>query len=265
MKETCYTQLTNGHSEVRQQGRTGTRRAHTLQEDDAATEPPPQGTTKPRLKVLLADDHPVVRLGIRAVLEQLPEIELIEEEATDGREAVEMVKKHRPDIVFMDISMPGLRGIEATSRITKEFPATKVIILSRWETEEYYWGALRAGASGYLLKNKATTELAKAIQRVVKDGEIYLAEDIARRLRKKFPLQQIAFVKSPLEDLPERQREVLQLIAEGQTTKAIADILRISAKTVEYHRAKLMERLHIHDIPNLVRFALRHGLISQES
>ena len=214
------------------------------------------------LRVLLADDHPIVRAGIRAELERLPHVTVVAE-ASDGREAIELIKEHRPNVVFMDISMRGLNGLEATGRITKEFPQVRVIILSVHQSEEYFWQALKSGASGYLLKKAATGELATALQQVV-GGEIYLAREISKRLVKKLPLQHIAHQKSPLEKLSERQREILQLIAEGQTTKAIALILKVSPKTVEYHRAKLMENLNIFDIPGLVRFALQSGLISQE-
>lgn len=215
-----------------------------------------------RLRIILADDHPIVRAGIRSELEKLPNVEVVAE-AMDGREALELVKTHQPQVVFMDISMKGLNGIEATTRITKEFPQTKVIILSMHQSEEYFWQALKAGASGYLLKKAATAELATALQRVA-SGEIYLTREISNRLVKKLPLQQLAHQQSPLEKLTARQREILQLIAEGQTTKAIALILKVSPKTVEYHRSKLMERLNLYDIPGLVRFALQSGLISQE-
>jgi DNA-binding NarL/FixJ family response regulator len=218
--------------------------------------------TKP-IRVILADDHPIVRAGIRSELESLPRVR-VEAEASDGREAIELVKAHRPDVVFMDISMPGLNGLEATARITREFTQVRVVILSRHENEEYFWHALKSGACGYLLKKAAVAELKSAVERVI-GGEIYLSRDISNRLLKKFPLQQIAHQKTPLEQLTERQREILQLIAEGQTTKAIALILKVSPKTVEYHRAQLMDRLKIHDIPGLVRFALRAGLISQEA
>jgi DNA-binding NarL/FixJ family response regulator len=214
------------------------------------------------LRVVLADDHPVVRAGIRAELEKLPEVQVVGE-ASDGREAIELLKLHQPDVVFMDISMRGLNGLEATARITKEFPQVRVIILSVHQSEEYFWQALKSGASGYLLKKAATAELATALRRVVA-GEIYLAREISSRLVKKLPLQQIALHKSPLEKLSERQREILQLIAEGQTTIAIALVLKISPKTVEYHRAKLMENLNIFDIPGLVRFSLQSGLISED-
>lgn len=215
-----------------------------------------------KIRVVLADDHPIVRAGIRAELDRLPNVEVIGE-VSDGREAIDLVAAQHPDLVFMDISMRGLNGLEATARITKEFPQVRVIILSMHQNEEYFWQALKAGASGYLLKKAATTELSTAVSRVL-SGEIYLTREISSRLLKKLPLQQIAHQKSPLEKLTDRQREILQLIAEGQTTKAIALILGVSPKTVEYHRAKLMERLNIFDIPGLVRFALQSGLIAQD-
>ena len=214
------------------------------------------------IRVVLVDDHPIVRAGIRAELEKLPGIEFVGE-ASDGREALELVKSLQPNVVFMDISMRGLNGLEATARITKEYPEVRVIILSMHQSEEYFWQALKAGASGYLLKKAATAELASAVKRVI-NGEIYLSGEISSRLIKKLPLHHIAHQRSPVEQLTDRQREILQLIAEGQTTKAIALILKVSPKTVEYHRAKLMERLHIFDIPGLVRLALQSRLISQD-
>jgi DNA-binding NarL/FixJ family response regulator len=220
-----------------------------------------QSPNKP-FRVILADDHTLVRAGIRALLEKLPEVEVVAE-ANNGREVLSLVKLHRPDVVLMDIAMPGLNGLEATARIAKEFPQVRVIILSMHDNEEYYWRALKAGAAGYLLKKAATAELETALRRVV-DGEIYLSREISKRLVKKFPLDGIAERKSPLEQLTGRQREILQLIAEGQNTKEIADILKLSPKTVEYHRMKLMNCLNVYDIPGLVRFALRSGLIPQE-
>lgn len=218
--------------------------------------------TSDTIRVVLADDHPIVRAGIRAELERLPRVQIVGE-ASDGREALELVKAQRPQVVFMDISMRGLNGLEATARISKEFPQVRVIILSMHQNEEYFWQALKAGALGYLLKKAATAELAAALERVI-GGEIYLTREMSKRLVNKLPLHQLAHHKSPLEQLTDRQREILQLIAEGQTTKSIALILKISPKTVEYHRAKLMERLNIFDIPGLVRFALQNGLIAQE-
>jgi DNA-binding NarL/FixJ family response regulator len=215
------------------------------------------------IRVVLADDHPIVRAGIREALKELPGVEVVGE-AGDGREAMELVQSLQPDVVFMDISMPGLNGLEATERIIKALPQMRVIILSRHDNEEYYWRALQVGASGYLFKKSAIAELKMALQRVV-GGEIYLSQEISKKLSKQLPLQRIAHARNPVEQLTARQREILQLIAEGQTTKAIALILKISAKTVEYHRMKLMQHLNIYDVPGLVRFALRTGLVSQES
>src|SRR5260221_12989208 len=214
------------------------------------------------VRLVLADDHPIVRAGIRAELEKLPGTSVVGE-ASDGREALELVRKLLPDVVFMDISMRGLNGLEATARITKELPKIKVIILSMHQNDEYFWQAIKSGAAGYLLKKAATAELSAALQRVL-GGEIYLTREMSARLVKKLPLHHLAHQKTPLERLSERQREILQLIAEGQTTKAIALVLKVSPKTVEYHRAKLMEHLKIYDVPGLVRFALQSGLISQE-
>jgi DNA-binding NarL/FixJ family response regulator len=179
-----------------------------------------------KTRILLADNHPIVRAGIRAELEKIPDVEVVGE-ANDGREAVDAVRELKPHVVFMDITMPVLNGLEATERISRSSPGVRVVILSRHESEEYFWGALKRGASGYLLKRAAIAELEAAIRRVT-DGEIYLSKEISAQLLKKFPSQQIALAKSPLEQLTERQREILQLIAEGQTTKAIALILRIS-------------------------------------
>jgi DNA-binding NarL/FixJ family response regulator len=213
------------------------------------------------VRILLAD-HTLVRAGIRALLEKLPGMEVVGE-AGDGREVLNLVGTRRPDVVLMDIAMPGLNGLEAAARLAKEFPDVRVIILSMHPNEEYVWRALKAGAAGYLLKKAATAELETALKQVV-HGDIYLSREISARLVKKFPLQGIADQKGPLEELTGRQREILQLIAEGQNTKQIAEILKVSPKTIEYHRMKLMGCLNIHDVPGLVRFALRVGLLPQE-
>ncbi len=215
-----------------------------------------------RMRVLLADDHTLVRAGIRALLEKIPEIEVVGE-ASDGRQVLDLIKIQQPEVVLLDISMPGLNGLQALAHITRDFPLVRVIILSMHHNDEYVWQALKSGASGYLLKRAATTELPVALTTVI-GGEIYLSREIATQFRTKFPLQQIAHSLSPLDQLTLRQREILQLLAEGQTTKAIALVLKVSDKTVEYHRAKLMVRLNIFDLPGLVRFALRTGVISPE-
>jgi DNA-binding NarL/FixJ family response regulator len=211
---------------------------------------------------VLADDHPLVRAGIRAELEKLPSAKVVAE-AGDGREALKQVKAHQPDIVIIDISMPGLNGLEALSRIAAEFPEVRVVILSMHDSEEYVWRALKAGAAGYLLKRAATTELPTAMEQVMA-GKVYLSRDIAARFARRFPSSGHLAKRSPLEALTGRQREILQLIGEGRNTKEIAVILKVSPKTIEYHRMQLMNRLDVHDIPNLVRLALKTGLVAQE-
>lgn len=214
------------------------------------------------IRVVVVDNHPIVRRGICAELEKTPGVDVVSE-ANDGREALQLVENLQPAVVFMDISMPSLNGLEATARIARDFPNVRVVILSKHEEEEYYWHALKIGAAGYLLKRAAISELRDAIQRVV-GGELYLSKELSTKLVKKLPLQRVANQRNPLDQLTDRQREVLQLIAEGQNTKSIASILKVSPKTVEYHRAKLMQILQIYDIPGLVRFALRTRLIAHE-
>lgn len=218
-------------------------------------------STKP-INVILVDDHTLVRAGICALLEKLPEVKVVGE-AGDGREVLNLVKAQRPDVVLMDIAMPGLNGLEAAERMARDFPDVRIIILSMHNNEEYVLRSIKAGASGYLLKKAATAELETALHRVV-DGEIYLSQEISMELHRKFPLQGIAGRKGPFEQLTGRQREILQLIAEGRNTKQIGETLKVSPKTVEYHRMKLMNCLNVHDIPGLVRFALRVGLIPEE-
>ena len=211
------------------------------------------------IRVLLADDHALVRAGIHSLLDKMPSVEVVAE-AGDGREALALIKKHLPDITLMDITMTGLNGLEATARAVKEFPSVKIIILSMHANEEYVMQALRAGASGYLLKDAATIELGFALQAVSRD-ETYLSPAISKRVIDSY-LNRVSPQQSPLEQLTSRQREILQLIAEGKSTKEIAFLLNVSVKTVETHRAQLMERLDIHDVPNLVRYAIRVGLVT---
>jgi DNA-binding NarL/FixJ family response regulator len=212
--------------------------------------------------IILADDHTLVRAGIRALLEKLPWVKVIGE-AGDGREVLDLVKAQAPDVVLMDIAMPGLNGLEAAERMARDFPDVRIILLSMHNNEEYVLRALKSGAAGYLLKKAATAELEAALRQVVR-GEIYLSREISTQFLKKFPLHGIDNRKSPLQQLTGRQREVLQLIAEGQNTKQIGHTLKVSPKTVEYHRMKMMAGLNLFDIPSLVRFALRSGLIPAE-
>jgi DNA-binding NarL/FixJ family response regulator len=212
-------------------------------------------------RVLLADDHALVRAGIRALVEKIPDVQVVAEAGT-GREALELVRSKFPNVVLMDIAMTELGGLEALPRITKDFPGVKVVMLSAHANEEYVIRALREGASGYMLKDSATTELELAIHSVVR-GKIYLSPSISRTVIDDY-LQRVGGAVSPLEQLTPRQREILQSIAEGQNTKEIASVLNISPKTVEAHRLQLMERLNIHDVPGLVRYAVRSGLVSAE-
>jgi len=212
-------------------------------------------------RVLLADDHGLVRAGIRALLEKIPGVEVVGEAGT-GRDALELVRSTLPNIVLMDIAMTELGGLEALPRITKDFPSVKVIILSAHASEEYVIRALREGASGYMLKDSATTELELAINSVI-HGKIYLSPSISRTVIDDY-LQRVGGAVSRLEQLTSRQREILQSIAEGKNAKEIAADLDISIKTVESHRLQLMDRLNIHDIPGLVRYAIRNGLVSAE-
>ena len=210
------------------------------------------------IRVLLADDHTLVRAGIRAILEKLPDVQVVAE-ATDGRDALNLVKTHQPHLVLMDIAMPGLNGLEATRRMVKEFPNISVLILSMHVSEEYVWQALRAGAAGYLLKGAELAELALAIKAVAR-GETYLSPPISKQVLRDYVLR-IGGEETLLERLTPRQREILQLIAEGATTKAMAKTLHLSVKTIETHRAQLMERLDIHDVAGLVRYAVKIGLV----
>lgn len=214
------------------------------------------------IRVLLADDHALVRAGIRSLIEKIPNVEVIGEART-GREALELAKAKLPNLILMDIAMAELGGLEALPRITKDFPAVRVIILSAHANEEYVIRALRSGAAGYMLKDAATAELELAINSVAQ-GKTYLSPSISRTVIKSY-LERVGGESGPLEQLTPRQREILQSVAEGKNTKEIAYLLGISVKTVETHRLQLMGRLDIHDVPGLVRYAIRSGLVSSET
>jgi DNA-binding NarL/FixJ family response regulator len=213
------------------------------------------------LRVLLADDHALVRAGLRELLQKLPGVEVVGE-AADGRETLALVKSQQPDLVLLDISMKGLNGLEAAEHIAREFPAVKFAILSMHKNEEYALRALRIGACGYIIKDAAVAELERALQHIQKGGT-YLSPAISQRVLDTQAGHQHIPVSS-LEQLTPRQREILQLIAEGQNTKEIAHALAISIKTVETHRAQLMERLRIHDVPSLVLYAVRAGVVTTD-
>ncbi len=212
------------------------------------------------IRVLLADDHALVLAGIRALVEELGDTEIVAE-ASNGRDAVALAKQHVPDLVIMDISMKELNGIEATAQIKVEVPSTRVLILSMHTTEDFVRRALKAGASGYLVKDSAPLDLKMAIAAILRD-ELYLSPRISRHVIAGFLQGQPHQDESSMEALTARQREILQMIAEGKSTKEIAFQLNVSVKTVETHRAALMERLDIHDIAGLVLYAVRQGLIS---
>ncbi|MCI0627054.1 MAG: response regulator transcription factor [Acidobacteria bacterium] len=219
------------------------------------------------IRVLLVDDHRLVRAGIRSLLEKVAAVNVVAE-ADNGREALQVVEKYQPDVVLMDIAMAGLNGVEAASRLSRDFPEIRVIILSMHATEEYVLRALRAGAAGYLLKDSATVELELAVQAVAR-GETYLSPAVSKHVINGY-VKRISGKQSQddpesgrQEELTARQREVLQLIAEGNTSKEIAQKLSLSAKTVEVHRLQLMERLDIHRLAGLVRYAIRIGLVTR--
>ncbi len=214
-----------------------------------------------RIRVLLAEDHAVVREGLRLVLEARGEITVVGE-AGDGRQAVKMVKAACPDVVVMDIAMPELNGIEATSQIRDACPDTQVVILSIHSSAEHIYRALKAGAKGYLLKESAGAELVTAV-RTVHAGRRYLCEKIDQIVIDEYVRQREGREPvSPLERLSPREREILQLVVEGSSSAKIAETLHLSPKSVDTYRSRMMQKLGIKDLPSLVKFALQHGLIS---
>ncbi len=214
-----------------------------------------------KTKVLLVDDHTIVRQGIKALLDTQEGIEVVGE-AEDGREAIEKVKQMAPNVIVIDITMPNLNGIEATRQIKKINPEIKVLVLTVHDNEEYIHRILQAGASGYLLKESAVSDLVSAINAVEKD-DIFLSPSISKVVVKDY----IRHVETESGDfdslniLTNREREVLQLIAEGHTNKEIARILKLSIKTIDVHRSHIMDKLNIHDITGLVKYSIRKGLI----
>ena len=218
------------------------------------------------IRIILADDHTIVRTGLRMILEKVDGVEVVGE-ASDGREALQLVKATRPDIVVMDISMSGLNGLEATAYITQEYADVRVIILSMHAAEQYVTQAIRAGAAGYLLKDAAKTELELAVQAVA-CGDTYLSATVSKHVmidyRRRLIGEETPDPMNKGESLSAAERELLQLIAEGYTTKQIASRVHLSAKAIEARRARLMDRLDIHDLAGLVRYAIRIGLVSAD-
>lgn len=216
---------------------------------------------KKPITVMLADDHTVVREGLRMVLEAEKDIRVIAE-ARSGRDAVELGKKLRPDVVVMDIAMPLLNGFEAALQMIKDFPATKILVLSAHSDDEYIDKMIAIGAAGFLIKQSSAQVLSKAVREVAK-GNVFFSADIAKRLEKKNKKSfgRNGRLKNKNVRLSSREAEVLQLIAEGKANKEIASELGISIKTVEKHRQHLMEKLNIHDTAGLTRFAISAGII----
>lgn len=207
------------------------------------------------IRVLLVDDHAMVRKGFRLILEAQPDME-ISGEAGNGREAVELAEKLHPDVVVMDVAMPELNGIEATRRLAASSPHSRVLALSMHKDSVYVREILRAGARGYLLKDSIDTDLINAVRAVAR-GDGYISPGVSDAVLSDYRRH----VSDPLDLLTSREREVLQMIAESKTNKEIAASLNLSVYTVEAHRGKIMEKLNLHSTGELVRFAVRHGLI----
>ena len=211
-----------------------------------------------KIRVALVDDHQLVRDGLKSILSSIGDVEVVGE-ASDGHAAIKLCGNLAIDVVIMDIAMSGLNGLDATKRITEKHPATKVLILSMYDSEEYIARSMQHGARGYLLKNAQPQEFEDAIRKVA-SGAVYLSPEIGEQMRRHLINQRS--LGDSLDMLSTRQREILQAIAEGKSTKDIAELLSISPKTVETHRGHLMQKLDIHDIAGLVRYAIKQGLVT---
>jgi len=212
------------------------------------------------IRILLADDHPVVRDGLRALLEREADMSIVAE-AADGRETVRLAEEQSPDVVIMDLAMPIMNGIEATRRIVAKSPHTAVVILSMHQDESYVLGSLNAGAKGYLLKDSMRREVIEAV-RAVSQGRSFLTRKVSAMLQEDYISQ---LRRRGLEDsyelLTDREREILQLIAEGRANKEVASLLNISLTTVETHRTHILQKLDLHSVPELILYAVRKGII----
>lgn len=213
-----------------------------------------------KIRVLLADDHTIVREGVSALLEISPEIEIVGE-AGNGTEAMEIARKRPVDLILMDLDMPVMGGLEATRNICKEFPQTKVLILTQYDHKEHVLSILEAGAHGFLNKSAASSELVSAIRAVYR-GDAYLTPSATKHLVESYQLEAAQQKKDdPYEQLTEREKEVFRLLAEGHTAREIADLLVISPKTVDSHRSRLMSKLDLQNRVELIKYALRRKII----
>ena len=215
------------------------------------------------VKIMLADDHKIMRDGLRSLIEKLPGMEVVAE-AENGRTAVKQTRRFRPDVIVMDINMPDLNGIDATRQITAELPGVKIVAFSMHSDRQFVAEMFKAGVSGYLLKDAAFDELAQAI-RTVEDNQTYLGPQIAGTVIKDYRKQLLASEPSDSAVPTGREREIIQLFAEGNTTRQIADRLNLSIKTIESHRRNIMEKLKIHSIAELTKFAIREGLTTLDT
>lgn len=212
--------------------------------------------------VLLADDHPIVRQGLRHLLETQPEFKIVGE-ASDGLEASQMAERYRPDVLVVDMMMPGLNGLEVTRQVRQRSPATRIIILSMHNNDAYVLQALKGGAVGYVLKDSGPAEVVQAVMQVM-EGRRYLSASLSENLIEMLVKQTGNLPKDPYEELTNREREVFQLTAEGRSSSEIAERLCISPRTVEVHRANLMDKLKLHSQMDVLRYAIRRGLVSVE-
>jgi DNA-binding NarL/FixJ family response regulator len=211
-----------------------------------------------RLRILLADDHTIVRQGLVSILKAVEDFEVVAE-AADGNEAVDKALQTRPDVVVLDVTMPRLNGLEAARRIRKALPDSRILVLTMHDDQEYVLKMVRAGASGYLVKDGAASELVTAI-RALRAGQGYFGPQASRALAEDYHGNRAA-AEDPYSQLTDREREVFQLLVEGRTNAQVADILCISAKTVDNHRTRLMEKLGLHSTVELLRFAAKQGLL----
>jgi two-component system response regulator NreC len=214
-----------------------------------------------KIRIVLADDHKLMRSGLRVLLEQQPDLTVVGE-ASDGRDAVALVASERPDVLVMDIGMPSLNGIEAAAQITQSHPEVSIVMLSMHSDESYVLRALKAGAKGYLLKDSAEADLIRAVHAVAEGKSFFsptvskvLLDDYVRKLKR-------SGTEDPYDLLTPREREILQLVAEGKSNKEIAQLLNLSVYTVETHRSNIMEKLNLHGVPELILYAVRMGIIS---